>query len=156
MVHINIPATPSTLCLSPTTTPSPINSAPPTISTIVPWRANINQTAIFELLAHLKQGLGDIKEGLNKMKKSVEQCFDQVNSMLADMKGAYDTTSLQQLFQVSPKVQSLLPQDLMFSVEGSQGSHLNALFTQSVLDGLMWQYIRYTPLQQSQPLASKW
>ena len=81
-----MPATPSILHLSPTTTPSPINSAPPTISTIISWEASINQTAIFKFLVHLKQGLGDIKESLSEMKKLVKQCFNQVDSMLAEMK----------------------------------------------------------------------
>ena len=105
----------------------------------------------------LKQGLIDMKEGLGEMVKSVEQRFNQVDSVLAEIKGAYDTTSLQQLFQQSLKVQVSLPHE-MFGVEGSQGSQgipLNTLFTQSVLDGLMLQYIRQTPSQQSQPLAGK-
>ena len=98
-----------------------------------------------------------MKEGLSKMAKLVKQCFNQVDSVLAEIKGAYDTTSLQQLFQQSPKVQASLPHE-MFSVEGSQGSQgipLNTPFTQSILDGLMLQYIRQMPSQQSQPLASK-
>ena len=98
----------------------------------------------------LEQGLVDMKEGLSEMKKSVEQRFDQVNTVLAEMKGAYDTTTLQQLFQQSPKVQALFPQDQMFRAEGSQSVRLD-----SVLDGLMLQYIRQTPSQQSQPLAGK-
>ena len=91
-----------------------------------------------------------MKEGLSKMKMSVEQRFDQVDTMLAEMKGTYDTTTLQQLFQQSLKVQALLPQDQMFGAEGSQSVQLD-----SVLDGLMLQYIRQTPSQQSQPLAGK-
>ena len=91
-----------------------------------------------------------MKEGLSEMKMSVEQRFDQVDTMLAEMKGAYDTTTLQQLFQQSPKVKALFPQDQMFGVEGSQSVRLD-----SVLDGLMLQYIRQTPSQQSQPLAGK-
>ena len=50
-----------------------------------------------------------MKEGLGEMKKSVEQHFDQVDTVLAEMKGAYDTMTLQQLFQQSPKVQALFP-----------------------------------------------
>ena len=92
-----------------------------------------------------------MKEGLGEMKNSVKQCFNQVNTVLAEMKGAYDTTTLQQLFQQLPKVQALFPQDQMFGVEGSQSVRLD-----SVLDGLMLQYIRQTPSQQSQPLAGKW
>ena len=88
------------------------------------------------------------------MAKLVEQRFDQVDSVLVETKGAYDTTSLQQLFQQSPKVQASLPHE-MFGVEGSQGIPLNTPFTQSVLDGLMLQYIRQTPSQQPQPLAGK-
>ena len=98
-----------------------------------------------------------MKEGLSKMVKSVKQRFDQVDSVLVEIKGAYDTMSLQQLFQQSLKVQALLPHE-MFGVEGSQGSQgipLNTPFTQSVLNGLMLRYIRQTPSQQSQPLASK-
>ena len=91
-----------------------------------------------------------MKEGLSEMKMSVEQCFDQVDTVLVEMKGAYDMTTLQQLFQQSPKVQALFPQDQMFRVEGSQSVQLD-----SILDGLMLQYIRQTPLQQSQPLAGK-
>ena len=90
-----------------------------------------------------------MKEGLGEMKKSVKQCFDHVDTMLAEMKGVYNMTTLQQLFQPSPKVQALFPQDQMFKVEGSQSVSLN-----SVLDGLMFQYIRQTPSQQPQPLAS--
>ena len=67
------------------------------------------------------------------MKKSVKQHFNQVDSVLAEMKGAYDAMSLQQLFQASPKVQLLLPQDLMFGVEGSQDSLLNTPFMQASL-----------------------
>ena len=92
-----------------------------------------------------------MKEGLGEMKKSVEQCFDQVNTVLAEIKGMYDMTTLQQLFQQSLKVQALFPQDQMFGVEGSQSVWLD-----SVLDGLMLQYIRQTPLQQSQSFAGKW
>ena len=98
-----------------------------------------------------------MKEGLGKMVKSVEQHFNQVDSVLAVIKGVYDTMSLQQLFQQLPKVQASLPHE-MFSVEGSQGSQgipLNTPFIQSVLDGLMLQYIRQMPSQQSQPLAGK-
>ena len=98
-----------------------------------------------------------MKEGLSKMAKLVEQCFNQVDSVLEEMKGGYNTMSLQQLYQQSPKVQVSLPHE-MFSVEGSQGSQgipLNTPFTQSVLDGLMLQYIRQTPSQQPQPLAGK-
>ena len=91
-----------------------------------------------------------MKEELGEMKQSVKQCFDQVNTVLVEMKGTYDTTTLQQLFQQSPKVQALFPQDQMFRVEGSQSIQLD-----SVLDGLMLQYIRQTSLQQSQPLAGK-
>ena len=91
-----------------------------------------------------------MKEGLSEMKKSVEQRFDQVNTVLVEMKGAYNTTTLQQLFQQSPKVQALFPKDQMFGAEGSQSIQLD-----SILDGLMLQYIRQMPLQQSQPLASK-
>ena len=87
-----------------------------------------------------------MKEGLSKMMKSVEQRFNQVNTMLVEMKGAYNMMALQQ----SLKVQALFPQDQMFGVEGSQSVRLD-----SVLDGLMLQYIRQMPLQQSQPLASK-
>ena len=106
----------------------------------------------------LKQDLVNMKEGLSEMVKSVKQCFNQVNSVLAEIKGAYDTMSLQQLFQQLPKVQASLSHE-MFGVEGSQGSQgipLNTPFTQSVLNGLMLQYIRQTPSQQSQPLAGKW
>ena len=98
-----------------------------------------------------------MKEGLGEMVKSVKQRFDQVDSVLVEIKGAYNTTSLQQLFQQSPKVQASLPHE-MFGVEGSQGSQgipLNTPFTQSILDGLMLQYIRQTPSQQPQPLAGK-
>ena len=91
-----------------------------------------------------------MKEGLSKMKMLVKQHFDQVDTMLVEMKGVYDTTTLQQLFQQSPKVQALFPQDQMFGVEGSQSVQLD-----SVLDGLMLQYMRQTPSQQSQPLAGK-
>ena len=89
-----------------------------------------------------------MKEGLSEMKKSVEQRFNQVDTVLVEMKGVYDTTTLQQLFQQLPKVQALFPQDQMFGVEGSQSIRLD-----SILDGLMLQYIRQTPSQQSQPLA---
>ena len=105
---------------------------------------------IVETLAWLEQGLVDMKEGLSKMKMSVEQRFDQVDTVLAEMKGAYDTMTLQQLFQQSLKVQALFPQDQMFVVEGSQSVQLD-----SILDVLMLQYIRQTPSQQSQPLAGK-
>ena len=91
-----------------------------------------------------------MKEGLSEMKMLVEQRFNQVDTVLAEMKGAYDMTTLQQLFQQSLKVQALFPQDQMFGVEGSQSVQLD-----SVLDGLMLQYIRQTPSQQSQPLAGK-
>ena len=91
-----------------------------------------------------------MKEGLGEMKKSVKQRFDQVDTMLAEMKGTYNTMTLQQRFQQSPKVQALFPQDQMFMAEGSQSVWLD-----SVLDGLMLQYIRQTPSQQSQPLAGK-
>ena len=91
-----------------------------------------------------------MKEGLGEMMKLVKQCFDQVDTVLAEMKGVYDMTTLQQLFQQLPKVQALFPQDQMFGVEGSQSVRLD-----SVLDGLMLQYIRQTPSQQSQPLAGK-
>ena len=76
--------------------------------------------------------------------------LDQVDTVLAEMKGTYDTTTLQQLFQQLLKVQALFSQDQMFGAEGSQSVQLD-----SVLDGLMLQYIRQTPLQQSQPLAGK-
>ena len=112
---------------------------------------------IIETLAWLEQGLVNMKEGLSEMAKSVEQCFNQVDSVLAEIKGAYSTMSLQQLFQQLPKVQASLPHE-MFGVEGSQGSQgilLNTPFTQSILNGLMLQYIRQMPLQQSQPLAGK-
>ena len=151
-------ATPSTLHLTPPTTTSPIESLPYTLSTIVPWEPDIDQTTIIQTLVQLKQGLIDMKEGLGEMVKLVEQHFDQVNSVLVGIKGTYDTTSLQQLFQQSPKVQVLLPHE-MFSVEGSQGSQgipLKTPFTQSILNGLMLQYIRQMPSQQSQPLAGKW
>ena len=92
-----------------------------------------------------------MKEGLSEMKKSVKQCFNQVNTVLAEMKGMYNMTTLQQLFQPLPKIQALFPQDQMFGAEGSQSVLLN-----SVLDGLMLQYIRQTPSQQPQPLAGKW
>ena len=98
-----------------------------------------------------------MKEGLGEMVKSVKQHFDQVDSVLVEIKGAYNTMSLQQLFQQLPKVQASLPHE-MFGVEGSQGSQeipLNTLFTQSILDGLMLQYIRQMPSQQSQLLAGK-
>ena len=150
-------AAPSTSHLTPPTTTSPIKSLPHTLSIVIPWEPDIDQTTIIETLAWLEKGLIDMKEGLSKMAKLVKQCFNQVDSVLAEIKGAYDTTSLQQLFQQSPKVQASLPHE-MFSVEGSQGSQgipLNTLFTQSILDGLMLQYIRQMPLQQSQPLASK-
>ena len=91
-----------------------------------------------------------MKEGLGEMKKLVEQHFNQVDTVLVEMKGAYDTTTLQQLFQQLPKVQALFPQDQMFRAEGSQSVWLD-----SILDGLMLQYIRQTPSQQSQPLAGK-
>ena len=91
-----------------------------------------------------------MKEGLSEMKMLVEQCFDQVDTVLAEMKGMYDMTTLQQLFQQLPKVQALFPQDQMFGAEGSQSVWLD-----SVLDGLMLQYIRQTPSQQSPPFASK-
>ena len=58
------------------------------------------------------------------------------------------------VFQQSLKVQALLPHE-MFGVEGSQGIPLNTPFTQSILDGLMLQYIRQMPSQQHQPLAGK-
>ena len=85
-----------------------------------------------------------MKEGLSEMKMSVKQRFDQVDTVLAEMKGVYDTTTLQQLFQQSLKVQALFPQDQMFGAEGSQSVRLD-----SVLDGLMLQYIRQMPSQQS-------
>ena len=138
----------STSRLTPTTI-SPVESVPCTTSTIIPQEADIDRS-IVETLAWLEQGLIDMKEGLSKMKKSVEQCFDQVDTVLAEMKGAYDTTTLQQFFQQSPKVQALFPQDQMFGAEGSQSVQLD-----SILDGLMLQYIRQTPSQQSQPLAGK-
>ena len=97
------------------------------------------------------QGLIDMKEGLGKMKKSVKQHFDQVDTMLVEMKGTYDMMTLQQLFQQLLKVQALFPQDQMFRAEGSQSVWLD-----SVLDGLMLQYIRQMPSQQSQPLSGKW
>ena len=134
--------------LSPTAI-SPVKSVPRTTSTIIPREANINRS-IVETLVRLEQGLIDMKEGLSKMKMSVEQCFDQVDTVLVEMKGAYDTTTLQQLFQQSLKVQALFPQDQMFGAEGSQSVQLD-----SVLGGLMLQYIRQTPSQQSQPLAGK-
>ena len=49
---------------------------------------------IIETLAWLKQGLINMKEGLGEMKKLVEQCFNQVDRVLADMKGAYNAMSL--------------------------------------------------------------
>ena len=134
--------------LSPTAI-SPVESVPRTTSTIIPQEADIDRL-IVETLARLEQGLIDMKEGLSEMKMSVKQCFDQVNTVLAEMKGVYDTTTLQQLFQQSPKVQALFPQDQMFGAEGSQSIRLD-----SILDGLMLQYIRQTPSQQSQPLAGK-
>ena len=48
------------------------------------------------------------------------------------------------------KGSSPFPQDQMFGAEGSQSVQLD-----NVLDGLMLQYIRQTPSQQSQPLAGK-
>ena len=138
----------STSHLTPTAI-SPIKSVPRTASTIIPQEANIDQT-IIETLAQLEQGFVNMKEGLSKMKKSVKQCFNQVNTVLAEMKGMYDMTTLQQLFQLSLKVQVLFPQDQMFEAEGSQSVQLN-----SILDGLMLQYIRQTPSQQLQPLAGK-
>ena len=83
-----------------------------------------------------------MKEGLGETTKLVEQHFNQVDRVLAEMKGAYNVASLQQLFQPSVKVQVSLPHK-MFSVEGSQGSQgipLNTPFMQSVLNGLMLQY----------------
>ena len=53
---------------------------------------------IIETLVWLKQGLVDMKEGLGEMANLVEQHFDQVDRVLAKMKGAYNTMSLQQLF----------------------------------------------------------
>ena len=91
-----------------------------------------------------------MKEGLSEMKKSVKQCFNQVDTVLVEMKGVYDMTTLQQLFQQWLKVQALFPQDQVFGAEGSQSVQLD-----SILDGLMLQYIRQTPSQQSQPLAGK-
>ena len=55
-----------------------------------------------------------MKEGLGEMKKLVEQRFNQVDTVLAEMKGTYDMMTLQQLFQQSPMVQALFPQDQMF------------------------------------------
>ena len=106
---------------------------------------------IIETLVWLKQGLVDIKEGLGEMKKSVKQHFDQVDTVLVEMKGMYDMMTLQQFFQQSLKVQALFPQDQMFRVEGSQ-----SIWLDSVLDGLMLQYIWQMPSQQSQPLVGKW
>ena len=151
LVYVKIPAAsaaPSTLCLTPTAT-SPIESVPHTLSTIVPLEPDIDQMTIIETLAWLKQGLVDMKEGLSKMVKLVDQCFDQVNSVLVEMKGAYNATSLQQPFQQSLKVQASLSHK-MFGVEGSQGIQgilLNSLFMQSILNGML-QYIRWMPLQQ--------
>ena len=105
---------------------------------------------IVETLVQLKQGLVNIKEGLGKIKKLVKQRFDQVDTVLVEMKGVYNMMTLQQLFQPSLKVQVLFPQDQMFGAEGTQSIPLN-----SILDGLMLQYIRQTPSQQPQPLASK-
>ena len=150
-------ATPSTLHLTPPTTTSPVESLPHTLSTIVPREPDIDQTTIIETLVQLKQGLINMKEGLGEMVKLVEQCLDQVDSVLVEIKGTYNTMSLQQLFQQLLKVQVLLPHE-MFGVEDSQGSQgipLNTPFTQSILNGLMLQYIRQMPSQQSQPLASK-
>ena len=104
--------------LSPTAI-SPIESVPCTASTIIPREADIDQS-IVETLAWLEQGLVNMKEGLSEMKMSVEQRFDQVDTVLAEMKGAYDTMTLQQLFQQLPKVQALFPHDQMFGAEGSQ------------------------------------
>ena len=53
----------------------------------VPREADIDRS-IVETLAWLEQGLIDMKEGLSEMKMSVEQRFDQVDTMLAEMKGA--------------------------------------------------------------------
>ena len=64
------------------------------------------------------------------MVKSIKQHFDQVDRVLAKMKGASNVMSLQQLFQLS------LPHK-MFSVKGSQGILLSTLFMQSILNGLM-------------------
>ena len=72
---------------------------------------------IVETLAWLEQGLINMKEGLGEMKKSVKQHFNQVNTMLAEMKGAYNMMTIQQLFQPLPKVQALFPQDQMFRAE---------------------------------------
>ena len=139
----------STSRLTPTAI-SPVESVPHTASTIIPQEADIDRT-IIETLAQLEQGLVNMKEGLGEMKKLVKQHFDQVDTVLAEMKGTYDTTTLQQLFQPPSKVQVLFPQDQMFETEGSQSVWLN-----SVLDSLMFQYIRQTPSQQPQPLAGEW
>ena len=138
----------STSHLTPTTI-SPIKSVPHTTSTIIPREANIDWT-IIETLVQLKQGLVNMKEGLSEMKKSVKQHFNQVDTVLAEMKGMYNMMTIQQLFQPLLKVQALFSQDQMFGAEGSQSVPLN-----SVLDGLMLQYIRQMPSQWPQPLASK-
>ena len=71
-----------------------VESVPHTLSTIIPQESDINQTMIIKTLVQLKQGLVDMKEGLGKMVKLVEQRFNQVDSVLVEMKGAYDMTCL--------------------------------------------------------------